>query len=232
MTSWLTRHITAIVSVAAGATILGIALTAVSEPNTSAALIAGRQMYGLTALGVLLAATTIGPLTAVLPRVPLRGMLLAGRRAIGVSAFVFAVAHMVCYIVPILPQAWHELTGHGLSWTIGLILGTVALIDLTVLAWTSRDASVKSLGGKRWKRLHRTVYAAIAVVLLHALLVGTDFGVNRPPDVQAEADIGSLIAFSIITVVWLVLAALRWRGVQWPARPTATPASPSSSEVR
>lgn len=227
MLAWITRHITLLIGIAAAGTIIGIGIASAFEPTTAAAVVAARQVYGLTALGALMGACLIGPLTAVFPRLPARGVLLAGRRAVGVSAFVIAIPHVACYLVPVLLQNWRALYEPGLLWVVGLVLGLLALIDLTMLAWTSRDAAVKALGGKRWKRLHRTVYVAAPVLFLHALFVGTDFGLATPA--KGEADYGCLIAFAILTVAWLLLAWCRSRGIRWPTQSSVDAASTSSS---
>lgn len=215
MIAWMLRNITVLVGIAVAGTIVGIGITSSFEPTAADAFVAARQIYGLTAMGVLLSASLIGPLTAVFPRLPLKSVLLAGRRAIGVSAFVIAIPHVACYLGPVLLRNWRELYEPGLLWVVGLVLGLLAILDLAMLAWTSRDAAVKALGGKRWRRLHRTVYVAVPVLLLHAVFVGADFGLATPP--KGEADFGSLIAFSILTVAWLMLAWFRSRGTRWPA---------------
>lgn len=228
MFAWITRHITLLISIAIAGTVIGIGIASTFEPTTADALVAARQMYGLTALGVLLGACLIGPLTAVFPRMPMRNILLAGRRAVGVSAFVIAIPHVACYLGPVLLENWHNLYEPGLLWVVGLMLGLLAILDLTMLAWTSRDAAVKAMGGKRWKRVHRTVYIAMPVLFLHALFVGADFGLATPP--KGEADYGSLIVFSLLTAAWLLLAWLRGRGIRWPARSSVEAASTSPSE--
>jgi DMSO/TMAO reductase YedYZ heme-binding membrane subunit len=86
---------------------------------------------------------------------------------------------------------------------------------MTALGVTSRDASVKSMGGRKWKRLHRTVYIALGLILLHALFVGADFGLSGGPDVMGEADFGSLIKFLSIAAGWLGLVLLRRRAWRW-----------------
>ena len=216
MLAWITRNITLITGVVISGTIIGIAIVSASEPTTEAAFIAARQVYGLTAMGILLGACLIGPLTAVFPRMPLNGMLRAGRRAIGVSAFVVAIPHVACYAWPVLQKNWRDVYEPGLLWVIGLGLGLFALLVLFVLTWTSRDAAVQAMGGRRWKRLHRTVYLATPILFLHALLVGADFGIATPD--HAEADYGALIAFTILTAAWLMFAWLRERGIIWPGR--------------
>jgi DMSO/TMAO reductase YedYZ heme-binding membrane subunit len=219
---WCRRHGTLVVGIGTTGAILGIGLAAAFEPTVAGSLIIARQMYGLTALGFLFAAVLIGPLTAVLVRMPpkLRGWLIARRRAVGLSAFALVSCHLLCYLAPVLARSWRELFQPGLLWCVGLGLGLLAATDLATLAWTSRDRSVRALGRMRWKRLHQTVYLAIPLALSHALIVGTDFGFSRPPDVKAEPDAGSLIGFSVVCASWLFLLWLRRRGVLWhPAPP-------------
>jgi DMSO/TMAO reductase YedYZ heme-binding membrane subunit len=213
----MTRHITWLIGIGAAGAILGIAALAAGEPTATAAWVAARQYYGLTAFGLLLGSCLIGPLAAVFPRMPLRGILISGRRAIGVSACILAVPHVACYAGPVLLRHWQELYAPGLLWVCGLVLGLLALVDMAVLAWTSRDAAVRSWGAKRWKRLHRTVYLVVPVVFVHAVLIGSDFGRAGPSG--AEADVGSLVAFAVGIGCWFVLVILRERGVRWPARP-------------
>ena len=226
MLVWVTRHITLLISIAVAGAIVAIGIMSAFEPTLTDAFVVARQVYGLTALGILMGACLIGPLAAVFPLMPVKGVLLAGRRAVGVSAFVVAIPHVACYLGPVLLRNWRELYEPGLLWVVGLVFGLLALIDLVMLAWTSRDAAVKAMGGKRWKRLHRTIYVATPVLFLHALFVGNDFGFSMPA--KGEADYGCLIAFSILTVAWLLLAWLRSRGTRWPVR-SSTEVSPTPS---
>ena len=85
-----------IIGVAVTGANLGSAIVSASEPTTEAAFIAARQVYGLTAMGILLGACLIGPVTVAFPSMPFNGVLGAGRRAIGVSAFVVAIPHVAC----------------------------------------------------------------------------------------------------------------------------------------
>ena len=144
-----------------------------------------------------------------------------GRRAIGVSAFAFAAAHVVCYAVPVALRNWREFYTPGPMWIAGLIISLCAFIDISVLALTSRDAAVKRMGGRRWKWWHRTVYGLLAAVLIHALFNGSDFGVNRAPDVRGEADAGALVGFGVVVAFWVFIFGLRKRGVRltFPQRP-------------
>ncbi|MBA2479182.1 MAG: ferric reductase-like transmembrane domain-containing protein [Planctomycetes bacterium] len=170
-----------------------------------------RELYGLTALALLLASMIVGPLLAVLTRIPLKGHLLASRRALGVCAFCFALAHVAFYIMPVLSRNWHEIFAPGAWWIVGLSLGAIALACMAPLAWTSRNAAVAAMGGLRWKRLHRLVYVLLPIALLHAVLVGSDFGAHRAPDTKSEPDMGALFFFLGLSAAWLLLVFLRWR---------------------
>ena len=131
---------------------------------------------------------------------------------------MFAALHVATYLWSVLRRNWREMYTPGVLWVAGLILGILAFTDMVALGVTSRDASVKKMGGRKWKRLHRTIYLAVVVVFLHALFVGADFGLNRGPDVKGEAEFGSLIAFGCISASWLALVVFRHRGWRWTPR--------------
>ncbi|MBI1371208.1 MAG: hypothetical protein GC159_00375 [Phycisphaera sp.] len=216
MKPWHMRSARGIVYAAGLVAMAAVAIVALMDSdNRGVQLVTARQLYGLWALGWLIAAMLIGPLTMVVPGLPLRPTLMYGRRAVGVMALLNALAHVTCYDWSVLRRDWHEFYTPGAMWVIGLVLGTAAMAIMLVLGFTSRDASVKKMGGRKWKRVHSLVYVMLFVVLAHAVLVGTDFGVNHGPDVTVEADFGALVTFSCLTVAWVVLALLRRSGRTW-----------------
>jgi sulfoxide reductase heme-binding subunit YedZ len=210
--------------------VVAAALVAISSawnvPGLGQTLVDARQLYGLWALGLLLAALLLGPLTAVWPRLPLRSPLMYARRAVGVSALAFAILHVSCYLWALARRHWSEFYTPGALWVVGLILGAVALLGMAALGLTSFDRAVKRLGGRKWKRLHRTAYLVLPIVLLHALCVGADFGINRGPDVNASPDAGAAIGFFCVSAVWLILFVLRSRGRAFFQRIPRTRPSP------
>ncbi len=216
MKPWHFRRARAIVYAAAAVAAIGVALAGGwGASGWGDALVAARQLYGLWALGLLLASLIVGPLTAVLPWPPARGPLMYARRAVGVCALLFAALHVGCYLASVGLRDWRELYTPGALWVIGLVLGTLALADMAALGATSFDAAVRRMGGRSWKRLHRTVYLLLAVVFAHALATGADFGLNRGPDVTSPPDAGAGIAFACVAAAWLALFLLRRRGVRW-----------------
>lgn len=94
------------------------------------------------------------------------------RRAIGVSAFYFAALHAGIAL-------WGQLGGlsqlGGLPeffrWS--LLGGGFALLILGLMAATSFDAVIRFMTFRRWKWLHRFVYAAGIVALLHVWSIGS-----------------------------------------------------------
>lgn len=84
------------------------------------------------------------------------------RRYLGVAAFGYATAHTALYLVDEGTAAFAANEMFRLSiWT-----GWIAFLVFVPLAMTSTDRSVRRLG-TRWKTLHRAVYAAAVLSLVH-----------------------------------------------------------------
>jgi len=199
--------------------VVWIGYSSVSDaPNPAQAWVQAREFYGLWALALLVTSMLPGPLNFVLPWLPIRGHLVLGRRALGVSAFILAVLHVACYLWPTIRRNWHELYTPGTLWIAGLALGLVLFSAMATLAYTSRNSAVRRLGPQRWKRWHRSVYVLLPAALLHAIFLGADFGLNKGPDVVAEADAGCLVTMLLVAGAWLLLFVLRRRRVRWTPR--------------
>ncbi len=114
------------------------------------------------------------------------------RRMLGVTAAVYAVAHISLYVVD---MKFHLLqVGLEIIRRFYLTVGFVALTGLIALAATSTDAAARWLGN-RWKQLHRSIYAIGVLVLLHHFL-------------QAKAGVSAAV-FAAGLFIWLML----WRSV-------------------
>ena len=86
------------------------------------------------------------------------------RRMLGVTTFAYALTHFILYIV----NSKYDLVfvASEIVLRFYLTIGFVALIGLSLLAATSFDSAVRKLG-KKWKMLHRLVYAIAVLGLLH-----------------------------------------------------------------
>jgi sulfoxide reductase heme-binding subunit YedZ len=219
MKAWHFRFARILVYLAATVAAIGIVLAgSFGSAGFGEILIATRQLFGLWALALLLTSMMLAPLTHVLPIIPWRSSLLYSRRAIGICAALFAILHVACYVWSVLRRDWRELYSPGVLWVIGLVVGIIAMVGMITLTLTSTDRAVKRMGGRRWKRLHTAVYFIMPLVLVHALFVGADFGLNRAPDVHIEADFGAGIGFLCIAATWLLLFILRRKCIRFTVR--------------
>jgi sulfoxide reductase heme-binding subunit YedZ len=91
--------------------------------------------------------------------------LLRLRRMLGLFAFFYAVLHVVVYLWLDRQLSWAEIVV-DITERPYITLGFVAFVILSVLAATSPRAVVRRLG-RNWKRLHRAVYAAAVLGVLH-----------------------------------------------------------------
>lgn len=92
--------------------------------------------------------------------------LLKHRRALGVTAFVYALIHFLAYAG--LDQGWvlDDIVADVIKRNF-ILVGAVALLVMLPLALTSFNAAIRAMGGRRWQMLHKLVYAAALLSLLH-----------------------------------------------------------------
>ncbi len=110
----------------------------------------------------------LSPLRTLLPRSQIVAALNRHRRSIGVSAGVYAVLHLACHCLyeRYLEDILESFT-KPFIW-----FGSAGLIILLVLAATSNSFSMRAMGGKNWKRLHRLAYFAVSLALYHQAIAG------------------------------------------------------------
>lgn len=143
----------------------------VQIPSDQLLVIRVQQVFGFLCLVYWCAALAISPIGFIIGKHRMKHIEFA-RRAIGVSAFYFALLHAGIAL-------WGQLGGLGqlqylpvlFQWSLGA--GFVALVILGVMAATSFDRVVKYMTYKRWKLLHRLVYGAFILVILHVWSIGT-----------------------------------------------------------
>jgi sulfoxide reductase heme-binding subunit YedZ len=129
------------------------------------------RAYGDAALKLLIAGLAVTPLRRF------TGIsFLRLRRAIGMTCFFFALAHVLVWALLDLraPAAvWEDILKRPYV-TIGM-LGFLALVPL---ALTSNDRAVRRMGASTWRRLHRLVYPAAVFGALHQMLIIRGFAVE------------------------------------------------------
>jgi methionine sulfoxide reductase heme-binding subunit len=143
---------------------------------------------GLTILVLLLVTLAVTPLR----RLSGWNELIRIRRMAGLFAFFYALLHAVTYFV------FDQSLDPGLIWadTIShprIGVGLVAFLLLIPLAFTSTTGWIRRLG-RRWSSLHRLIYPATLLGLLHYLMVQ-----------KLDISVGFWYA-----LVFLTLMVLRW----------------------
>ena len=137
---------------------------------------------------------------------PLREMaalpaLVRYRRTLGVTAFVYAVLHLLSY-------AWLDK-----GWVIDaivadvfkrnfILVGMLTFALMLPLALTSFNAAVRALGGRKWQLLHKLVYAVALLGLLHFYLKKA-----------AKNDVSEVMVYAVILALLLGWRVVRRGGV-------------------
>ncbi len=94
---------------------------------------------------------------------------IAVRRQLGLWCFAYVCLHLAAYLFFVLGLDWGQL-GVELSKRPYIIIGSLAFLCLLALAVTSNRYSQRRLG-RRWKQLHRLIYAVLGLGLLHFLWI-------------------------------------------------------------
>lgn len=113
------------------------------------------------------------------------------RRMLGLYAFFYATLHIASYTVLDQQFDWDEIFKDIIKRPF-ITVGFVSFVLLIPLAATSTNAMVRRLGGRRWRNLHRLVYAIGVGAVLHFFwMVKSDI---REPLVYA-AVLGLLLGY-------------------------------------
>ncbi len=128
------------------------------QPNPVEALLHGTGDWTLRLLLVTLAVTPLKRLTGW--RRP-----VLWRRMLGLFSFFYAVLHFLVWLALDRELLWSQIL-EDLTKRPFVMVGFAAWLILLALAVTSNLWSMRRLGAN-WKRLHRLVYAAALLGVLH-----------------------------------------------------------------
>ncbi|HXF96490.1 MAG TPA: protein-methionine-sulfoxide reductase heme-binding subunit MsrQ [Gemmatimonadales bacterium] len=122
---------------------------------------------------------TIWLLLATLAVTPLRRItgwneVIRFRRTLGLLAFGYGCAHFLIYLLldrefVFDPGLALASLGEDIAKRPYITVGFTALLLLAPLAVTSSKGWIRRLGGRRWNALHRLIYVAAALGVLHYL---------------------------------------------------------------
>ena len=141
-------------------------------------------------------------LSATLALTPLRRLtgwswLQRFQRPLGLFAFAYAALHFLCYALLDQAGAWGQIPGDLVKRPF-IVVGLLALLILLSLAITSTKGWQKRLK-MNWKRLHRLVYAAAVLAVIH-FAWKEKVGWKEP----------RVLAFAAVVAV-LLLARIPWK---------------------
>jgi methionine sulfoxide reductase heme-binding subunit len=132
-----------------------------------------------------------------LRRVASMAWLIRFRRMLGLYAFFYGSLHLMTYVWLDKFFDVHEML-HDIAKRRFITAGMTAWVLMLPLALTSTAGSIRRLGGKRWRILHRLIYLSAAAGVIHFIwLVKADL--RRP--VTYGAVLALLLAFRL--AVWL-----------------------------
>ena len=167
-----------------------------------------RKGAGELAANLLIALLFLSPIATIF-RMRLLSLGMGLRRQIGILMGYLAVVHGVGYMSD--PQFFAffiaEHLGSGIaSMDASILVGIIGLLLTLPLLVTSNTFSMRRLGGKNWKRLHRLVYPAFLFIVLHRFFrVGGSW-----------QQVGPFIEASVLIGTYAVLKYLAWKPTAWP----------------
>jgi sulfoxide reductase heme-binding subunit YedZ len=122
-----------------------------------------------------------------------RPLLIRFRRMLGLFAFFYACLHFTTYIWLDKFFNLHEMLADVAKRRF-ITVGFAAFVLLIPLAITSTAGWIRRLGGKRWRMLHRAIYAGAVLGVIHYYwLVKSD---ERKP-LQYAAIVGVLLLWRV-----------------------------------
>lgn len=160
---------------------------------------------------------TLVMLCVVLAITPVRrwfgqSWLLRFRRMLGLFAFFYGALHFATYVWLDQWFDWmsmlHDVSGKRPFITVGF----AAFVMMIPLALTSPHVVARRMGGRRWQRLHRLIYATAVLAILHYWWMKAGKNDLAQPAIYA-----------------IVMAGLLGARVQWALRRLRTQALSGSS---
>ncbi|WP_166417293.1 protein-methionine-sulfoxide reductase heme-binding subunit MsrQ [Cochlodiniinecator piscidefendens] len=96
--------------------------------------------------------------------------LLKFRRAIGVLAFFYVLAHLLVWLVLDIQLLWGEILTDIFKRPY-ITIGMFGFLIMAPLALTSNNTSVKKMGAMSWRKLHKLTYLAAPAAAIHYVMV-------------------------------------------------------------
>lgn len=118
---------------------------------------------GLTTLRLLAITLAITPIRKLIPKL---AWTIRFRRLLGLFVFFYATLHLMTWVALYTGFDLHAMTSDIVKRRY-ITAGMAAWLLLLPLAATSTNWAIRKLGGKRWNRLHKLIYAAAVCGVVH-----------------------------------------------------------------
>lgn len=168
--------------------------------NPAEALIRGLGDWVLRFLCFTLAVTPLRQLTGWHALARLRRML-------GLFTFFYGVLHFGAYAWLDMGLALDDIL-KDIAKRPFILVGSAALLLMLPLALTSFNRAIKALGAKRWQTLHKAVYAAALLGLLHFFWMRA-----------GKLDFGEVAVYAAVVALLLGWRVATWRRGRTAGRP-------------
>lgn len=102
--------------------------------------------------------------------------LMKHRRAIGVITFAYVLLHLLVWLVldvGILSEIWADILKRPY-----ITVGMAAFVLMIPLAITSNNLSIRKMGPKQWRALHKLTYLAGVLGALHFVMLAKGFQIE------------------------------------------------------
>lgn len=149
------------------------------------------------------------PIFSKVFRVRLFSVLMGFRKELGILMGVLAAVHSAAYFVtpshhaPLPIPIWKAEFWIGQDGITYLAFGFVATFFALLLLMTSNAFSMKAMGHKRWKLVHRTAYVVLIFTVLHVVVL--EYAKH------GRIEIGPI---AVLTVYFLG-KILEWKGISF-----------------
>lgn len=142
--------------------------------------------------------------SSVSPHLPLR-------KSLGLIGFGAAAVHALMSLVLLSPTYYAKFYAESGALTLAgqssLLFGILALVVFTLVALSSLPLMYERLGEARWRSMQRLGYGALALTLLHVVVMGAPGWINPAAYSYGFISISLLSAFIIVAVFVVRLAA-------------------------
>ena len=164
---WVVKPLIWLLALAPAAWLASTVVNQTLSPNPTEAI---NRFLGEWALKFLIATLAVTPLRKLTGWTVLTRL----RRLFGLFAFFYAVLHLTSYIVVDQFFDWAAIWNDIVKRTF-ITLGMVGFVILAALAATSSARMVKRMGGHNWQRLHKGIYAASVLAVIHFIMMRKGF---------------------------------------------------------